>query len=115
MKKTRTLHMIIGLFIALAIVAVTPAVRAADGATVYTDNCAKCHGVEGKGDTKMGVKLGCKDLSDPKVQDVLEEDAAIKAIKEGVKDGDKTKMKAFDDISDAEAKAVVAYIRTLKK
>ena len=115
MKKTRTLHMIIGLFIAMAIVVVTPAVRAADGATVYADNCAKCHGVEGKGDTKMGTKLGCKDLSDAAVQKALTDAAATKSIKEGVKEDDKTKMKAFEDLSDADVAAVVAYVRTLKK
>ena len=31
---------------------------AADAATNWTDSCAKCHGAEGKGDTKMGKKLG---------------------------------------------------------
>ena len=30
---------------------------AADAATNWTDSCAKCHGSDGKGDTKMGKKL----------------------------------------------------------
>jgi cytochrome c553 len=40
----------------------------------------------------------------------------FKATKEGVKEGDKTKMKAFADVlSDDEIKALVKHIRSLKK
>src|ERR1017187_1979663 len=41
--------------------------------------CAKCHGADGKGQTKIGQKLGARDYSDPKVQDTLTDDAAFKA------------------------------------
>ena len=87
MKKTRTLNLIIGLFIAMAIVAFTPAVRAADSA-VYADNCAKCHGDDGKGATKMGTKLGARDYTDAAVQASFTDADATKAIKEGLKKDD---------------------------
>jgi len=83
--------------------------------------CAKCHGAEGKGDTKMGTRLGCKDFTDAKVQADIKDDAATKAIVDGLKsDDDKTLMKPFvtgadSPLSDAEVKALVAYVRTLKK
>jgi cytochrome c553 len=83
--------------------------------------CAKCHGAEGKGDTKMGTRLGCKDFTDAKVQADIKDDAAAKAIVDGLKsDDDKTLMKPFvtgadSPLSDAEVKALVAYVRTLKK
>lgn len=90
--------------------------RAADAKENWDANCAKCHGAEGKGDTKMGQKLGCKDLTDAKVQADLKDDAAFKSIKEGLKSPeDKTLMKPFDTLSDDEIKALVAYVRTLKK
>ena len=77
--------------------------------------CAKCHGADGKGDTKMGTKLGAKDFTDAKVQADIKDDAAFKALKEGLKSADdKTLMKPFDQLSDDEIKALVAYVHTLK-
>jgi mono/diheme cytochrome c family protein len=64
----------------------------------------------------MGEKLGIKDYSDAKVQEALKDDAMMKAIKDGVKDGEKTKMKAFGEtLSDDEIKALVKYVRDFKK
>jgi mono/diheme cytochrome c family protein len=90
-------------------------VNAADAKAVWDKECAKCHGADGKGKTKMGEKLGVKDYTDAKVQAELKDDAMAKAIKDGVKEGDKTKMKAFAELSDAEVKALVAHIRSFKK
>ena len=83
---------------------------------LYESDCAKCHGTDGKGQTKMGQKLGAKDYTDPKVQAALTDEAGVKAIKEGLKDADgKTLMKPSEGISDSDAKALVAYMRTFKK
>ncbi|HWX22576.1 MAG TPA: c-type cytochrome [Candidatus Binatia bacterium] len=93
-------------------------VRAADAKENYDKNCAKCHGEDGKGKTKMGEKVGVKDYSDAKVQAEMKDADMAKAIKEGVKekDSDKVRMKAFGDtLSDDEIKALVAYVRSLKK
>jgi len=90
-------------------------VHAAEAKEIWTKDCAKCHGEDGKGDTKMGKRLEVKDLSDAKVQASCKDEEMAKAIKEGVKDGEKTKMKAFTDLSDQEVKALVAYVRGLKK
>ncbi len=90
--------------------------RAADAKENWDKNCTKCHGPDGKGQTTMGKKLGLKDYSDPKVQEGMKDDAMAKAIKEGVKDGDKTKMKGFGEtLSDDEIKALVKYVRDFKK
>lgn len=89
---------------------------AADAKANYEKDCAKCHGPDGKGDTKMGKKVGCKDYTDAKVQADLKDNAAVKAIKEGFKDKDgKSVMPPTEGVSDADAKALVLYMRTFKK
>ena len=100
----------------LALFGPTLSLFAADAKSNWDDNCAKCHGADGKGDTKIGAKLGCKDFTDAKVQADIKDDAAFKAMKEGLKSDDgKTLMKPFDQLSDDEIKALVAYVHTLKK
>ncbi len=96
--------------------AATLSTKGAEAKENWDNLCAKCHGAEGKGDTKMGQKLGAKDFTDAKVQADMKDDAATKAIKEGLKSSDdKTLMKPFDTLSDDEVKALVAYVRGLKK
>jgi len=91
-------------------------VRAADAKESYDKNCAKCHGEDGKGKTKMGEKLGVKDYSDAKVQASFTDEQMAKTIKEGLKEDDKVKMKAYGDtLNDDDIKGLVAYIRGLKK
>jgi cytochrome c553 len=111
MKKIITL-------IAAAMTLSAIAVYASDAKSkeVYDKECAKCHGADGKGDTKMGKKMGAKDYSNPKVQAEMKDDQAFKAIKEGLKDKDgKVLMKPTEGLSDDEIKALVKYMRTFKK
>lgn len=108
MKKTLTV------ILALGVIGFVSA-KAADAKENWEKSCAKCHGADGSGQTTMGKKLNAKDYTKADIQAALKDDAMIKAIKEGVKEGETTKMKAFSDLSDDEAKALVAYIRGLKK
>lgn len=89
---------------------------AADAGANWGEHCAKCHGENGKGETKMGKKLGIADLTDAKVQAKFTDEQAIKAMKEGVKDKDgKVAMKPIENLSEADMKALVGYVRGLKK
>ena len=89
---------------------------AAEAKENWTKMCAKCHGEDGKGQTKMGQKLGIKDYTDAKVQEGFKDEAAVKALKEGLKDKeDKILMKPAEGLSDDEIKGLVAYVRAFKK
>jgi cytochrome c6 len=98
-----------------ACAAMIVSVSAADVKENWEKSCAKCHGPDGKGDTKMGKKLEIKDFTDAKYQGSLKDEQMLKAIKEGVKDGDKLRMKAAEGLNDDEMKALVKLVRTFKK
>jgi mono/diheme cytochrome c family protein len=106
-----TLALIITLFLATSV-----SLRAADTKANWEANCVQCHGKDGKADTKMGKQLNAKDLTDAKVQAAFSDAKAADSIKNGVKENGKTTMKAFGGkLTDDEIKALVAYVRTLKK
>ena len=80
----------------------------ADAAALWAQNCASCHGKDGSSNTAMGKKLGVKDYT--KDQGFSDAEAA-NVIKNG-----KGKMKGFKaKLSDADVRALVAYVRSLKK
>ena len=108
MKKSR-------IILAIAAVATAVSVSAAEVKENYAKHCAKCHGEDGKGATKMGQKLGARDYTDATVQAAFTDDQAFKSIKEGLKEGDKVLMKPAEDLSDDDMKALVAHMRSFKK
>lgn len=104
------------LIIAGSLICVAGSAPAADAAANWNTLCASCHGKDGSGNTVMGKKNGVKDYRDPKVQAEFSDEKAVQAIKEGIAEGGKTKMKAFKDkLTDDDIKALVAYIRKFKQ
>lgn len=99
----------------LGAIAATASTRAADTKEIWDKQCLKCHGADGKGETKMGKKAGAKDYTDAKVQAAMKDEEMAKIIKQGKKDGENVKMKAFPELSESEIKALVAYVRAFKK
>lgn len=92
------------------------ALEAASASSLWKKECASCHGEDGRGDTKMGRKLFISDLTDASLQAKFTDEQAAKSIKFGLKDAKgKVIMKAVSGISDDDVKALVAYVRSLKK
>jgi cytochrome c6 len=88
---------------------------AAPAADNWDNHCTKCHGPDGKGQTKTGKKLSIRDYTDAKVQAELKDAEMAKAIADGVKVNGKEKMKAYSgELSPAEVTDLVAYIRKFK-
>jgi len=109
MKKIIILATVLGFTAAMT-------AMAGDAKETWEKTCAKCHGTDGKGQTKMGQKLGVKDYTDAKVQAELKDNVAFKAIKEGLKDKeDKTLMKPAEGLSDDDIKTLVAQVRSFKQ
>ncbi len=84
--------------------------HAESGEAIFKKNCIMCHGADGKGQTKMGLKMGAADLTSNDIQS-LSDAALAQTIHNG-----KSKMPPFSQtLSDADIAQVVQYIRTLRK
>ena len=93
----------------------TPAL-AADLKANWEKHCLKCHGADGKGNTKMGKQSGVKDYTDPKVQGEMKDENAIKIIKEGIVEKGKKKMDPYGDkLNDDQIKELIAHMRSFGK
>lgn len=99
----------------LAFAGATVLTHAAPAAENWDNLCAKCHGADGKGQTKVGKKLKLKDYTDAKVQGEMKDEDMVKAITDGVVQGGKESMKGFKgELSAAEISDLVAHIRKFK-
>jgi|GEM_PF-73978 len=108
---TRVVHFALVTFISGVVCA-----SAAEPKHNWTVHCAQCHGTDGKGKTKMGEKLGVKDLTDPALHAKVSDADMVKTIKNGIRSGGTTKMKAYGDLlTDEEIGELVKLIRGFKK
>lgn len=110
--KTTTLLTLVSLTLAAAVSS-----RAATAAENWENNCASCHGEDGKAQTKQGKKLKLRDYTDSAVQAKFKDDEMLKAILDGVTENGKERMKGYKDefeMPEKEAKELVEFIRKLK-
>jgi cytochrome c6 len=106
-RKPRLMKASVSVIIAV-VLASSGAAFGADAAALWAQHCASCHGKDGSGTTMMGKKLGLKDYTK---EQGFSDAEATNVIKNG-----KGKMKGYKDkLSDADVKALVAYVRSLKK
>lgn len=100
----------------IAFLGVTLVSQAAPASENWENYCQKCHGADGKGQTKIGKKLDVKDYTDAAVQAAMKDDEMVKVIADGATDKNgKERMKAFkDDLSSDEINDLVAFIRKFK-
>jgi mono/diheme cytochrome c family protein len=86
-----------------------------DAPGLWDQHCAKCHAKDGSANTKIGKKLKIRDYTDAAVQAAFTDEEALAATLEGVtNEAGKETMKGYSDkLSEAEAQALVDYIRTM--
>ncbi len=96
--------------VALVITLSTCTLAQSVGEATFKKNCVMCHGADGTGKTKMGLKVGAADLTSNDIQSLSDE-----ALAQSVHNG-KGKMPAFDKTLTAEEiTGVIKYVRTLRK
>jgi cytochrome c6 len=93
-----------------AALALAPGIsRAApDARALYLENCASCHGEDGKADTELGRKNMAQDFTAADFAKEITVPKARRVITRGVR---KTKMKAFKDLlKPEEIEALADYV-----
>jgi mono/diheme cytochrome c family protein len=100
-------------FATMAVLFVAPLLSAThkgngDGKAVFKEQCAGCHGPDGRAQTDIGKGIQAADLTSQAVQQQSDSELS-KSVKNG-----KGKMPAFQEkLSDGQIRAVVAYVREL--
>jgi len=88
----------------------TPPQDFAPAKTVYEQNCARCHGADGRGQTKLGELYNAPDLTDHKRLKRQSNKSIAALITRG-----RSGMPAFSKkLSREEITALVGYVRSLK-
>jgi mono/diheme cytochrome c family protein len=84
--------------------------KAEDGQKVFEQNCAKCHGPDGSGNTAIGKAVGAKDLRSPEAQKLTDAQIATQI------DQGKGNMPPFGGtVNKAQINDLIAYIHVLTK
>jgi len=84
---------------------------AADAAELFSRNCAKCHGKDGRASGFKARATGTRNLTDAQWQDRVSDERIFNSINNG-----KGRMPSFGKkLSDTEVDSLVQYVRSLKK
>lgn len=83
---------------------------APDAASLFNSQCAKCHGRDGRANTKQGRQMHTRDITNAEWQNDVSDERIFNSISRG-----KGKMPAFKKLSDAQIDSLVSYVRHLRK
>ncbi len=82
-----------------------------DAASLFKDNCAKCHGKEGRAKGFKAKLAGVRNLTDAKWHESVTDERIFNSIANG-----RGRMPAFaKKFTDAQIEALVAFVRSLRK
>jgi cytochrome c553 len=106
----------LSIFALTAALACAHVTLAADAATNWKAQCAKCHAPDGSGKTSMGARLSIKDYTVAASLAEMTDAQLTEAIANGVKVDGKSVMPAYAaKLSAEEIAELVAHIRAMAK
>ena len=82
----------------------------APNAALFNSQCARCHGRDGRAQTKEGRKTHTRDIASAEWQDDVSDERIFNSIRRG-----KGKMPPFNKLSDQQVDSLVTYVRRLRK
>jgi cytochrome c oxidase cbb3-type subunit 3 len=84
--------------------------KAENGQKLFDENCSKCHGPDGSGNTQIGKAVGAKDLRTPEAQKLTNAQISTQI------DQGKGNMPPFTGtFSKEQVNDLIAYVRTFGK
>jgi len=87
----------------------------AEVAKLFKQHCQSCHGVDGRGQTTAGKKVGTKDWTDAATWGDRKPAELAKLVSEGITKDGKEKMKPFaKKLTPEQIDALIAYAQTFK-
>lgn len=103
---------ILPLTLGLAVVTIASTHGAPNAPLLFGENCASCHGADGKARTPAGRKLGARDLS----QSTLADADIVKQIRNGTRnERGAERMPGFKEkLSADEIDALVTYVKSFR-
>ena len=82
-----------------------------EAAQLFSKNCAKCHGKDGRAKGFKAKMVGARNLTDAEWQDRVSDERLFNSINNG-----KGKMPAYSKkLAEADINSLVEYVRSLKK
>ncbi len=124
-RQKQALLLVVSLVMAGFFIALIPMARASSGThqarvsggkaketrKLYKQQCAKCHGADGAGETTQGKVLGATDFRDSEWQERIDDQRLVNSIKHG-----RGQMPPFDKkLSRDQITSLLAYVRAFKK
>ncbi|MCY0987403.1 c-type cytochrome [Nannocystis sp. ILAH1] len=82
--------------------------REISGAKIFAQNCARCHGLDGKG---LPEVAGVRDLTDPGFMSTISDER----MRRSIRGGRPPTMPSFPHFSEPTLKVLVAYVRALSQ
>jgi mono/diheme cytochrome c family protein len=103
----------LGVFLPLCVVPIPAGAKANAAIAHYKEKCAVCHGTNGAGKTDAQKKMHVPDLRSKQIRSMSDTEL-YETIAKGTKHKEYQHTFLYTGLTDADIRAIVKYIRTMK-